>query len=1250
MTDSSDLKTTSGGEGGTPADLPRHVLDNLLEGCQVISRDFRYLYVNEAVAVHGRTTREELLGRTMMEAYPGIEDTEMFSVLRRCMEERAPQLLENEFTFPDGSKGWFELRFEPVPEGVTILSMDITARKHAEAAFRRTNRALITLSECNQTLVRATDEGRFMEDVCRVVVEKGGYRLAWIGMSDGESDHSVRPVAHAGLDETHAELAPVAWDETEHDAGPVGVVIRTGESAVTRFVANDPGLEPWCRDALDRGLASRIVLPIRNNGDIFGALTIYAADPDAFDDAEHALLDEMALDLGFGIETIRQRATRRQAEARVEHLNAVLRGIRNVNQLITRERDPEALIQQACELLVESRGFDACLLLLPKPGQGDLVADAGAPVRLRRLRELLEQGGLPDCMRTVQGDGDQVVRRCGSDGCQACPSAQDVDARQEAMASRLEDSGGQIHGYLLALLPPGVAFDAEELDLLREIAGDLAFALQSIAKAAELEAAERARRESERRYDLLFRENQAGIAVHEIICDGEDHPVNYRFLDVNPAFTKLTGLDREAIVGRTVREVIPDIEPTWIERYGRVALTGETAWFEQQSDPLGRFFEVTAFRPAPRQFAATFFDVTERRTAQEELRESQRKMATLLANLPGMAYRCRNDRAWTMEFVSNGSVGLTGYRPEDLVENRTASYGDLIHPGDRDWVYDEVQRADAEQRPFRIEYRIVTADGLHRWVRERGVAVRSPDGSVEGIEGFIADITPLVDAELATRKSEEKHRAMFEKLPIQTLMWQRVEEDFVLDSVNEAARTATEDKISEWLGRPASELFTHAPRVISNLQNCYEHHTFVREELEYRYRSTGKTRQIVMTFMFIPPDLVMLLAEDVTEKKQLEDQLGLSQRLEAVGRLAGGVAHDFNNLLTVINSYAMFAINELRESDPIRADVKEIQKAGDRAAALTRQLLAFSRKQILEPEVLSLNKVVSGIESMLRRLLGEDIEIVVSLTDEIGSVEADPGQLEQVIMNLAVNARDAMPQGGRLTIETCAVELDEDYAEQHVSAAPGSYVRLSVSDTGAGIDAQTRDRIFEPFFTTKEKGKGTGLGLSTVYGIVKQSGGNIWVYSEPGQGTTFKVYLPRVDAPAIDARRKTMPVMASGSETVLVVEDEDAVRKIAERMLRMAGYHVLSAANGGEALLLCERHGDEIDLLVTDVVMPQMSGRELAERLAKLCPKIKMLFMSGYTDNAIVHHGVLDPGTRFIGKPFSGADLTRKVREVLDEE
>jgi PAS domain S-box-containing protein len=391
------------------------------------------------------------------------------------------------------------------------------------------------------------------------------------------------------------------------------------------------------------------------------------------------------------------------------------------------------------------------------------------------------------------------------------------------------------------------------------------------------------------------------------------------------------------------------------------------------------------------------------------------------------------------------------------------------------------------------------------------------------------------------------------------------------------------------------------------------------------------------------------LEQELTGRKRLEEQLLQAQKMEAVGRLAGGVAHDFNNVLTAITGYADLLLMNLGDLDPWRKDVEEIKKAADRASTLTHQLLAFSRKQVLQPRVLNLNAVVANMEKMLRRLIREDIDLVAVLDPALGNVKADPGQTEQVIMNLAVNARDAMPQGGKLTIETMNVYLDEDYARQHVDVQPGPYVMLAVSDTGIGMNEETLSYIFEPFFTTKEKDEGTGLGLSTVYGIVKQSGGHIWVYSEPGQGTTFKVYLPQVEEVIELLEPSSVPTeLPQGSETVLLVENADIVRGLAHRVLLQNGYTVLEARHGEEAFLICEQHEGPIHLLVTDVVMPGMSGRELAERLTTSYPETKVLYMSGHTDNAIVRHGVLEPDIAFLQKPFTPDVLARKVREVLD--
>jgi two-component system cell cycle sensor histidine kinase/response regulator CckA len=392
----------------------------------------------------------------------------------------------------------------------------------------------------------------------------------------------------------------------------------------------------------------------------------------------------------------------------------------------------------------------------------------------------------------------------------------------------------------------------------------------------------------------------------------------------------------------------------------------------------------------------------------------------------------------------------------------------------------------------------------------------------------------------------------------------------------------------------------------------------------------------------------LIVAQDVSERERLEAQLRQASKMEAVGQLAGGVAHDFNNLLTAIIGYSNLTLEALEPAHPVRADIEEIQKAGESAASLTRQLLAFSRKQILQPQILDLNSVVARVEALLQRLIGDDIELVSRLAPSIDRVNADPGQMAQIIMNLSVNARDAMPRGGKLTIETGNVELDEGYAAAHPGAAVGRHVMLAVSDTGTGMDSDTQSHIFEPFFTTKHTSDGTGLGLATVYGIVKQSGGSIWVYSELGHGTTFKVYLPRATQARDESVVEVTPAPQGGTETILLAEDQPEVGAVTSAMLTRRGYTVLVASGGAEALRVAREHRQPIHLLLTDVVMPSMSGRELFAQLHVLRPEVRVLYASGYTDNAVVLHGVLEQGLAFIQKPFTPQRLLTEVRGVLD--
>ncbi len=570
-------------------------------------------------------------------------------------------------------------------------------------------------------------------------------------------------------------------------------------------------------------------------------------------------------------------------------------------------------------------------------------------------------------------------------------------------------------------------------------------------------------------------------------------------------------------------------------------------------------------------------------------------------------------------------------------------------PGSREQV-DEIVRHRVAGRPAPELYEAVglRADGGTFDVEVRVTPIDF-DGKA-GSQAILRDITGRKRMEAGLRESEERYRLLFER-NLAGVYRSRVD-GRLLECNRAFARMMGYNSPAEAMAQPSGALQGAASARQEFLERLRREGSLVNYESEARRKDGSSVWLIENVSLIVDEDgeeVLLGTVFDMTERRRLEEQLLQSQKMEAVGRLAGGIAHDFNNLLTAIAGYSALLIEQLPDGDPRRESAEEIREAGRRAAGLTQQLLAFSRRQVLEPRVLDLNAVIASMEKMLRRVIGEDVELTTALDPDLWRTLADPGQIEQAIVNLAVNARDAMPRGGRLTLETGNVTLDEKFASTYVTVHPGPHVMLAVSDTGVGMDASLQARLFEPFFTTKERGKGTGLGLSTTYGIVKQSGGSIWVYSEPGHGTTFKIYLPRCDEP-LDAREAPPPLATPrpGSETVLLVEDEPEVRRLVEKLLRMRGYSVLSAGSPAEAIAAARESSAEIAILVTDVIMPGMNGRELARVLAGERPAMRVLYMSGYTDAAIAHQGILPPGTAFLSKPFTPDALARKVREVLD--
>ncbi|MBU1056153.1 MAG: PAS domain S-box protein [Proteobacteria bacterium] len=917
-------------------DRYRSVLDSMMEGCEIVGFDWRYLYVNEETVRQCRRTKDELLGHTIMDVFPGIKDTKAFAVMKKCMDAGSSVSMENEFTYPDGDKAWFYMSIQPVPEGIFMLSMDITGKK--------------------------------------------------------------------------------------------------------------------------------------------------------------------------------------QAEERANHLNAIIKAIRKVNQLITKEKDRDLLVKGACENLVATRGFaSAWILLLDSSGKPIHIAESGLGEKFGQLKNFLKRSQFPQCIRKALAQSEVVITTNRPIECSDCPILP-IYTGNASFCVKLE-YGGKVYGILTDLVPQSFSLDQEEQALFHEVADDIAFGLYNIEQEEKQREIVKELSYSEARYRTLFEGAAEGI----LIIDMENREFQY----ANPAICKMLGYTQDELKKMNVMDIHP------------------------QND-------FDSFIP--------------------EFTELERKSGGMVKNIPCIK--------------KDGAI-----------------------------IYADFNTT------------LTSIDGIPCNV------------------GFITDVTERKKSDDALKESQERFKILFEYAP-DAIYLHDLEGRFI--DCNLAAEKMIGYSKEELIGKSLAELSLipqeSAEKAAKFLDKNAQGLPAGPEEF-ITNRKDGK--QNYAEFRTFPLEIkgrkmVMGVARDVSERKNLEEQLRQSQKLEAIGILSGGIAHDFNNLLTTIMGNSELILMGLPKGDPLREEIEEIKVAGERAATLTRQLLAFSRKQVLQPAVVNLNEIALDMEKMLCRMIGENIELKTILSPDLGQIEVDESQIEQVIMNLVVNARDAMPEGGKITIETGNINIDEEYANAHVSVKPGSYIMLSISDTGVGIPKENQAHIFEPFYTTKGKGKGTGLGLSTVYGIIKQSNGNIWLYSEPGKGTAFKIYLPRVEKPVSEMERKAKATDSlTGSETILVVEDDEMVINFIIKVLKGYGYKVLTALNGEEAIKVSEDYHGPIHLILTDVIMPGINSRDMEEELKSYRPELSVLYMSGYTDNAIVHHGVLDPGKIFIAKPFSPESLGRKVREVL---
>ncbi len=1057
-----------------------------------------------------------------------------------------------------------------------------------QEALERARRALHLLTRCSEALLRAESQQALFEEACRIIVEFGGYRMCWVGLAEDDERRTIRPVAHAGHDDGFLALADMVWADVPRGRGPTGTAVREGRLILGRSFASDPLLAPWKAQALRRGYVSSTALPLAFDGERVGVISMYSGNPAIFGPEDLPFLRHLAADLGFRAVALRRRSEAVKADQAL--------------------RESEASLRQVFDLNPDAANIN-------RLADGRYIAVNESFLRMTgwTREEILGCPSVDLGIWNDPADRDRLIARLEEKGL-----VQNFEARFRTRSGKVLD--GLMSARVMTL-----AGELVILSITRDVTEW---------------------RRSERRHRLLAENSQDVIWT----LDLSTMRLNY----VSPSIQRLRGLTveealAEPLVESLTAESLARMGEAMARSVGPDGISSHTGVFDQPcADGSLKHVEITASylrdeAGRPVEILGVSRDATARVEAERALEQREREMRIILQTaLDGFG---SVDGAARFREVNEALGAITGYSREELLGMRVA---DLEEMDGESQVAARMARIRVSG-PERFETRYRRKDGR---IIDVEVSARFSDVSGGSIHAFFRDVTEQRRSEAALRGSEARFRTLIERsTDMIVLLDEEVRITFWSPSATEALGWEPgEVSGTDFLALAHPDDRAGAAEVVKRILAG----TASTPTLALRVRNkAGGWRSIDGPCRNLLADpavgALVLNTRDMTAHNLLEAQFLQAQKLESVGRLAGGVAHDFNNLLTVILSSSEIMRQSRAAGRTVDdEDIEQIHTAGERARDLTRQLLAFARKQLISPTSLDLNAVVRGSEKLLHRVLGEDIRLVVDVDPGLWPTLCDAGQVEQILMNLAVNARDAMPGGGVLTVATRNAEVHADEAARDPDRRPGSWVRLILRDSGVGMSPEAMAHLFEPFFTTKERGKGTGLGLATVHGIVEQSGGHIHVQSQPGAGTTFGICFPRSDAPqAVNVPVPETPSVR-GDETILVVEDDPQVRGVTIRALEGSGYQVIPAASGEEALAIARQPGRRLDMVVTDVVMPGMTGREVVDMLRRSLPNIPALFVSGYPQDVIAQRGVLDSGVEFLPKPFTPATLVARVRAMLD--